>query len=171
MSHDQPERIYDVHWTKEGSLADCAKGPPLERFALYQLIGRHPVSGPESLLYIGKTRQKEGKRLNDHERLWGKLEADDIMVRVATLRDFATWSEWHENQASKPFVDPAEHDGIVTRIEALLIYAHQPAYCSHSIASISRPSADSEHIRVFNTGRFGPLMPEVSTRRYVDQLT
>lgn len=168
MTEDTAEKIYDLYWVKKGTLEECERTPPGDEFVLYQLIGRHPTSGPGSLLYIGKTSQPRGKRLSQHHAAWGKLEADEVHVRVASVRAFATWQAWHSQRRGAATSTLDRDEPVVNRIEALLIYAHQPAYCSHLIANLDRPYSASEHIRIFNTGHFGPLLPEVSTRRYVD---
>jgi hypothetical protein len=46
---------------------------------------------------------------------------------------------------------------LVEQVEALLIYAHQPAYNSMSKGSVTV----AKGLRILNTGRLGHLLPEI----------
>jgi hypothetical protein len=50
-------------------------------------------------------------------------------------------------------------------VEALLIYAYQPAY---NTKSKHNPSNQAKGLRIFNTGNVGYLLPEVSYRYFAD---
>jgi hypothetical protein len=50
-------------------------------------------------------------------------------------------------------------------IEKLMIYANQPAYNT----SNKNDAKDSKEIRIFNTGHFGSLMPEISSWYFLDK--
>jgi hypothetical protein len=52
-------------------------------------------------------------------------------------------------------------------VEALLIAAHQPAYNSQNKAKVEKAAG----MRVFNTGRSGSLLPEVSYRYWSGAVT
>lgn len=50
-------------------------------------------------------------------------------------------------------------DSIVSKVESLLIYSHQPAYNSMN----KKTAREATNIRVFNTGEYGALKPEISS--------
>jgi hypothetical protein len=47
-------------------------------YGLYMAIGRHPVNGPNQLLYIGKTEYSFSSRVGTHEKYWSGDEADEV---------------------------------------------------------------------------------------------
>lgn len=152
---DSKETLYDVYW--EGPFAwDKRKGQVKLYHVLYQIYGQHPVYGSNVLLYIGRT-EKGMERLNQHDS-WVWDECDEMTFRVASLGEFTSWKEWNESE----HYDPAK-PAIVEKIEAILIHAHSPAY---NAANKSSAKGKSKGIRVFNSGRFGQLLPEVSYKYY-----
>lgn len=152
------ETIYDVFW--KGPFA-WKKGHPYKEknHVLYCIEGTHSVYGRDVLLYIGKTNASNGKRLPDHE-WWVVDEPDSVKVRVASVGEFTTWEEWKKKHTHYPKADAA----VVEDIEALLIYAHQPAYNAREITQLARNSK----VRLFNSGRYGLLLPELSYLYYKD---
>jgi hypothetical protein len=146
------EKIIDVYWEglfkwgeHEENIEDC--------HVLYTIFGFHPVYGDDALLYIGKTR-KVRIRMVTHA-WWIEDEYDDVSIRVASLGEIQTWDGWDENERyGKPDSD------MLAGVEALLINAHQPAYNQTSKDSMR----SAEGLRVFNTGRIGSLLPEISYR-------
>jgi hypothetical protein len=109
------------------------------------------------LLYIGLTSRIIGQRLKEHT-WWVKELHDQVTVRLGSLDKFTTWEDWERNDDA---YDKAPTE-LVKKIEALLIYAHKPAYNTHSKKSIDI----AEGIRIFNTGNYGQLLPEVSYTYY-----
>ena len=79
---------------------------------VYIVNGDHPIHGPRSLLYIGQTKDFEGRIVKQHQR-W--------LSEEWRLELCLTEIEEHE----------ARED-----VEKLLIYAHSPAYNSKNISSI-----------------------------------
>lgn len=156
--HDHSDPIWDAHWECQPPL-DALKESTLDKhFVLYQLLGRHPT-GARSLLYIGRTVDTK-RRLKQHWS-WARKEPDVVEVRVASLGTFESWEKW--NTDKRMHYASADTD-MVKMAEKLLIFTHQPPYNSSGLQKLS----SSNHYRLFNTGRFGPLCPELSTRRWED---
>ena len=145
------EPIYDFFW--EGPFDWNKRHPYLKKYhVLYSIEGTHPVYGRDVLLYIGMTDGGIGNRLSDHEK-WVEDEYDRVRVRVASVGKFINWGKWYQYPHY-----PKEDASIVSRVEALLIFAHQPAYNTMGKGSLGK----KEGIRVFNTGMCGLLLPELS---------
>jgi len=106
----------------------------LKRGGLYMIIGDHPTHGSRTLLYIGQTKDFDG-RFWSH-RNWLK-------------------EEWQVEVYLCELVDPKIRDDA----ERLLIYAHSPAYNSRNIDSLKL----TEPIRIWNVGRYWRLFPEISS--------
>ena len=82
-----------------------------------------------------------------------------MTLRIASVGRFTNWKD---SYAMEEY--PKAPADVVRGIEALLIYAHQPAY-----STMSKTSLDSaKGIRILNTGRMGHLLPEVSSLYYQD---
>ena len=151
------EKIFEVFWDGPFSTEHIEKTPEIPNRILYAVYSTHPLYGKQSLVYIGRTEQALPSRVRQHAH-WMLLEADPIVIYTATVGPFTTW-EAAEKTVEYP---PMQNDDIAA-VEALLILAHQPAYNTSS--KISAESA--RHYRVFNSGRFGSLLPEVSGLYYV----
>ena len=146
------ERIFDVYWEgpfkwgdHEKEMKDC--------HVLYSIYGTHPVYGHEALLYIGKTENIENRMLVHAE--WIEDEYDIVNIRVASMGELTSWDGWDAH----PRYGKARADEVAD-VEALLIYAHQPAY--NKIGKDGLQAAKG--YRIFNTGKIGSLLPEVSYR-------
>jgi hypothetical protein len=152
------ETIYDVFW--EGPFEWEKRQSHLKRrHVLYSIAGSHPVYGRDVLLYIGRTDAGIGNRLSYHEE-WVRYESDLVKVRVASVGEFTDWEEWEKNHLHYPKADA----NIVGKIEALLIYGHQLAYNTRGKSSLGAKI----RIRIFNTGKSGLLLPELSYLYYAD---
>ena len=152
------EHIYDVYW--EGPFDWEHRNRYLKRsHVLYAIFGISYPYGQNALLYLGKSDGDIVQRLADHNAWWVPDEYDACTVRVATVGEFISWKAWNQDKRARyPQASPA----VVAGIEALLLYAHQPTYNTAGKASV----ALGKGIRVFNTGRCGPLLPEVSFAYY-----
>jgi len=145
------ETIYDVFW--EGPFEwDNIEEHIEPTHVLYGLQGFHHLYGHDVLLYIGRTGAGLNNRLSNHDT-WVEDEYDLMKVRIASIGEFIGWKQRNEIE-TYPKADP----DIVHRIEAMLIYAHQPAYNTMNKESVKR----ARGIRIFNTGKSGPLLPEIS---------
>jgi hypothetical protein len=151
------EVIYDVHWEGPFSLEDILTAER-ENFVLYKIYATHPVYGRNVLVYIGMTTRSDiAGRIKEH-RHWLENESDPVNVYFAAIGEFSTWQEAELKEEYDEKI-PIE---ILSKIESLLIYSHQPVYNSRSKISINC----SQGIRIFNTGKYGSLLPEVSGRYY-----
>lgn len=169
------EKIWIVHWDGPFSFEEARK---VEHpgYVLYQLSGLHHIYGPNVLLYIGCTEKTVKTRLSDHEA-WAEDEYDVINARLGSIGEFESWEQWLElydehkklNAVDKthplPFhkktPEPIE---IISKIEKLLIFASAPAYNG----SNKTQATSAKDIRVFNTGKLGSLMPEISSKYFVE---
>jgi hypothetical protein len=147
------EKIIDVYWEGPFKWGELEKNIDGLCHVLYTIYGRHPVYGHESLLYIGKTTNVGGRM--DTHAWWVEDEYDEITVRAASMGEIQTWDGWVENER---YGKPDSY--MLAGVEALLINAHQPAYNQTSKDSMR----SAEGLRVFNTGRIGSLLPEISYR-------
>ncbi len=147
------EKVYEVVWDgpyecHEENACSKDKGK-----VLYQIYGSHHLYGRDVLLYIGRTKKAPLRRILEHEE-WIQEEYDKMTVRYGSIRKYGGWRGSKNRQ--QPY--PPEHGLIVEKIEALLIYANQPAYNSRN----KEDAASAKGIRIFNSGKLGHLLPEVS---------
>lgn len=117
----------------------------LERCGFYCIYGRHPVYGPDVLLYIGETKESENGARSFHTRL-----AEHFGARF--------W--YHQNLSfalgiSQQQLLPQE----VQLVESILIAAHKPALNRHHI-DFSKEGA--EQLLVRNWDFPGALQHECS---------
>ncbi len=120
-------------------------------YGLYQIYGTHPVFGPNSLLYIGKTDSFTG-RLNAHNLNWVKYEYDDVKVYLGAIGvpncETVTWSEY---------------DRIQSIAEKLLVFMCQPPYNGYLKASFDPPKIENHSLAIYNFGKKALLPTELST--------
>ena len=156
------ETICDVRW--EGPFR-WSKRPHFRKpnHVLYALYGTHHLYGQNQLLYLGKTEELLSTRLAEHKK-WVQGEYDRMLVRIASVGEFPTVEAWWKAWDTKKRYKKAEPD-VVDRIEALLIYANQPAYNSRLK---SQANSTSAMLRIFNTGHWGLLLPEISHAYFVE---
>ncbi len=149
------EKIYEVRWCgpyTEKTL-NSLTAEENDKFVLYKIYGSHPVYGNNILLYIGMTEQNIEKRINQHGYWMDEARFGSSTMYFASAGHFQSWKDSESTQ----IYDKLDRE-YIEKIEALLIYAHQPVHNSKA-----RNSAEnSREIRLFNTGSFGILMPEIS---------
>jgi hypothetical protein len=149
------ESTYYVYWEGPFDWGHPAKA----EHVLYQIYGAHPLYGQDVLLYIGLTARDVNERLSEHE-WWVGDSSDRVSVRYGSVGKFTSWPDW--KNIKRP--NDASNEAI-RKIEALLIYANQPAFNTANKKNIEK----AEGIRVFNTGTFGRLLPEISFIYYWGQ--
>ena len=103
------------------------------------------------------TEQGPDKRLIQHDYWMDEKRYGQSRIYVASIGKFKGWEKSNEIEL---FEKPDRN--ITQKIEALLIYAHQPSQNSKNKKSCE----NSKNIRIFNTGEFGTLIPEVSALYY-----
>jgi hypothetical protein len=152
------EKIYDVYW--EGPFEWDGRDKKIrDHHVLYQIYGFHHAYGREVLLYVGSSGRSLKERLKEHEE-WLEDEYDKVTLRFGSVGEFTNWKGWDTDEDYKK-----ANGELVERIEALLIYAHQPAYNQASKSQAMR----AKGIRIFNSGRLGQLFPEVSYKYFLSE--
>lgn len=154
------EKVYEVFWDGPYDCDDenaCGKE---EGNVLYQIYGSHHLYGRDVLLYIGRTGRTAFKRILEHEE-WIQEEYDKMTLRYGSIREFSGWKGWENRKEPYPAAEGLPIDGI----EALLIYANQPAYNSRNKEGAAR----AKGIRIFNSGKLGHLLPEVSYEYFLGE--
>ena len=119
-------------------------------YGLYQIYGQHILSGPDTLLYIGKaTRQTFSYRFRQHKK-WVEKEKK-IRIYLGRVYDskkhskIDNWRTWEDD---------------VEDAEKILIYKYTPNYNSSEIGD--KPKLHHKRIKLVHSGRKHNL-------RYIDQ--
>lgn len=155
--------IIDVYWEGPFSSEAINKLKGIKGHCLYQIYGSHPVYGRDSLLYIGLSDRDEiFTRLKEHT--WIQNQADLCQIYIASCGDFTNWEAWRKDGRRRYDYNESKNITLLA-IESLLIYAHQPSYNS---ASLKSTSFAEKPFRLFNSGKRGLLLSEVSTQFYSD---
>ncbi len=149
------QHIIHIEWRGPYSLKKLAKLTNERKdYGVYQIYGGHPVYGADVLLYIGKAdKQTFGKRISQEGWDWNR-DAKEVKIYVGRLAGEHT-----------PLPDDWSKE--IDLAEKLLIYAHDPASNSKSIASI--PDEALQDIHLLNWGNHRDLMTEVSGARWTSK--
>ncbi len=131
--HDNSVLSLTVEWSGPNQLDDILNGfndggtPPLydgHDYGLYQIYGKHILTGSDTLLYIGRAiHQTFSSRFSAH-RSWLAIE-EEITIYLGRIYD---------RQRHLPENDWAVWVKDVQIAESLLIYKYAPNYNSVSIA-------------------------------------
>jgi hypothetical protein len=147
------ERIVVVHW--EGPFEwEQSQKRQKHSHVLYAFYGSHHLYGRDVLLYIGRSDDTEN-RIKQHA-WWIEWEYDTIKVRLASVFSFPGWAEFEKLKRY-----PKAKTSLVADVEALLIFAHTPAYNTMGKGDLANAG-----LRILNTGKLGHLLPEVSSLYY-----
>ena len=133
---------------------------------LYQLYGRHPIFGRDSLLYIGKTTDAFAKRIWNHMKSRGM---EDFSPKRKWIKDAVGYfNEVYYGRllGSKP-VSYEEFEQQVNDAESLLIYACSPPWHQIGIGGFNPAHKD---LRILNFGSCGLLPPEVSAAFWLEEV-
>lgn len=156
-------RAIDIEWEGPFSVPYCREEdryhPPslphdLEQGAqIYAVYGRHPVYGPNILLYIGQTQSSNTgrsvrQRLREHldGRFWFQKE---LFIHAGVV-----------SEASVSVGDP----DLIRGVESLLIAVHLPAL---NVEYMKGPSRNARQLHIVNWGVPGSVMPECSSRYFI----
>ena len=123
---------------------------------LYQIYGRHILSGPCTLVYIGRTEDTFSRRISNHRPEWFRPDEDEneLEIRIGRIVNIdgsdnpSDWQDW---------------DRVLSRVEALQIYRHSPPYNSQNISTPPRPRLSIE-----NTGYRGQLDARFPSEQEID---
>ena len=114
-------------------------------YGIYQIYGTHNISGPNTLLYIGKaSEQTFAKRIKQHD--WTEWESTETKFFIGRLGGL-------EN------IDENEWKRQIDNAERLLIYFCTPSYNSSGIVKYD----EMPETIVFNLNKNNRLPLEVST--------
>jgi hypothetical protein len=83
-----------------------------------------------------------------------------VTFYLGAVGEFATWEEWNDDEPYK-----TADSELVKQIEALLIFAHKPAHNTKN----KQDARIAEGIRIFNSGDYGQLLPEISYTYWLGQ--
>ena len=150
------EKIYEVAWRgpyTSKNIERKIKKKHIDKYVLYKIYGSHHLYGNNILLYIGMTEQGVGVRLQQHNYWMDEERFGLSQIYVASIGEFNNWEE-----SDEIFIFEKPERELISKIESLLIYAHQPVHNSKNRNTAEK----SKNIRIFNTCAFGSLMPEVS---------
>ena len=116
-------------------------------YGLYQVYGTHNISGPDTLLYIGRTTEQPfASRLSQHQNDWLESEYSNVQVYIGRLGGL-------ENVDDDTWVQQ------IKNAEGLLIYHCAPPYNSSGLNGYG----DIHYTIVINLEKKNRLPLEVST--------
>ncbi len=122
-----------IFWEGPFNIEEIIKDKIDERYdvksndiGLYQVYGSHPLYGDGVLVYIGRTKNKNGfkSRLKDRWVIENGSDSDNVKIYLGTI-----FSD------SEKF-DKEDKKGMIEKSEILLINAMKPAYNSSNIQSV-----------------------------------
>ncbi|MGA2468769.1 MAG: hypothetical protein ABSH06_31075 [Thermodesulfobacteriota bacterium] len=119
-----------------------------EDYGVYQIYGKHILSGPNTLLYIGETtNQTFSGRFKQHEEWLDREENVRIYVgRVYDPKKHSkkdNWASWIQD---------------IETAEKILIYKYSPNYNTKNI--YEKPLLPQKNIRLIHTGHKSRLHPK-----------
>ena len=133
---------------------------------LYQLYGRHPVFGRDSLLYIGKTTDAIANRIREHMRRSGMEGFPPERKWIRDAVGFFSEVYYGRLIGLEP-VSRGELEQQINNAESLLIYACSPPWNKRGIGGFNPAHQD---LHVLNFGSCGSLPPEVSARFWLEKV-
>jgi hypothetical protein len=142
--------VIHIVWERPLTPDKAANKNTDDNYGVYQIYGTHAVTGPNTLLYVGRANgTRLGDRIAAAESAWGRWEPKQIEVylgRIAGLEPTTdeTWSE------------------LIDRAAAILIFKVGLPYNSAGIASLP-PRFQDKPTLVVNHGRRNRLPERLST--------
>lgn len=143
--------LNDEVYNDTGYLQNLFNKSEFPHYGLYQIYGTHPVSGPNSLLYIGQTNYFSG-RIYTHNEEWIKYEYDDVKVYIGII------GSEKDQKISK-----AEYMNMLNMAEKFLVYMCQPPYNSTSKAVFKHNAEEGTSLAIYNFGKKALMPTELST--------
>ena len=144
------EDSFSVKYDKEKELYNLGDCDLLDKNGFYQIYGRHPVYGPDVLLYIGETKDNSNgrcfkDRLNEHIKGAGEISNRGRF--------------WFHTNLSIHLALSSLKDEKIKIVESMLIAANKPALNQHHIDT---PKSNCKNILVHNWGFLGSLQTVIS---------
>jgi len=146
MASSIQHSLVKVYWEGPLDISAAFKKKGRRDRGLYQVYGDHPVFGPHSLLYVGRTDQQSfGMAFVQHYERWMKHDSG-VTIHLGTFRDHGA-------------------SVLVKEVEALTILWHSPPYNSKGIWVYGGPP-----VRVQNHDSRGRLLAEYSSHWRPDRI-
>lgn len=122
---------------------------------LYQIYGMHPLYGNDVLVYIGRTKNKNGfkSRLKDRWVVNNGSDTENVQIYLGTI--FSDGIK-HSNK---------EINKIIDKSEVLLINAMKPAYNSSNIQS-ANDNFIKENFILHNEGDYRNIYPVLDSKYF-----
>jgi hypothetical protein len=135
-----------IHVAWEGPLTlDEARGlHDNADYGLYQVYGNHTITGPHTLLYVGKANDTTfGARLTNAAHEWLPWETDSLRIHVGRVAI--------PEDGPNPTDD--EWSRMIGTAEALTIFFCTPAYNSHYITNLHHADSGIVIVNHLRRGR------------------
>jgi hypothetical protein len=122
---------------------------------LYQIYGHHPLYGNDVLLYIGRTKNKNGfkSRLKNRLEIEGGNDAENIRIYLGCIF------------SDEVKINIQEEMKKIEKAEVLLINSLKPALNSANVKGVGNQYSKDKFI-VFNEGNYRDLYPIVSSEYF-----
>lgn len=123
---------------------------------LYQVYGTHPLYGSNVLVYIGRTKNKNGfkSRLKDRWVIDNGSDTENVQIYLGTI-----FSDINQNYSDKDL------DNLIDKSEVLLINAMKPAYNSSNVQSANEDFIKDNFI-LHNEGNYRSLYPVLDSKYF-----
>ena len=163
----EPARIH-LLWQGPHTFEDVLSMDGVADFGIYQVYGPHPVSGTDSLLYIGQANaQTFGARFTNPDRQLWSPEDEPWGDNTALLRFFVGRVHPTQCQRDRGAIDDELWGTYIDTAEKLLICAHAPHWNQQGVSGIPYEQTDVyDNCHVLNWGTRVSLLPEVSGVRH-----
>ena len=163
----EPTRIH-LLWKGPHTFQDVLQMDCDTDFGIYQVYGAHPVSGTDSLLYIGKANDQNfsARFTNPDRQEWGPDDAS-WGDNTALLRFFTARVHPTQRQRDRGAIDDELWGTYIDTAEKLMISAHAPHWNAQSVSGIKPEHTHVyDNCHVLNWGTRASLLPEVSGVRH-----
>lgn len=123
---------------------------------LYQIYGSHPLYGSNVLVYIGRTKNKNGfkSRLKNRWVVDNGSDTENVQIYLGTI--FSDITQDYSNE---------EINNIIDKSEVLLINAMKPAYNSSNIQSANEDFIEENFI-LHNEGNYRNIYPVLDSKYF-----
>lgn len=154
--------IIKICWEGPFNINEITKGEIDKKYdvksndiGLYQIYGSHPLYGDSVLVYIGRTKNKNGfkSRLKDRWVIENGNDAENVQIYLGTI-----FSD------HKKYSDEIVND-MIEKAEVLLINALKPAFNSSNIQSAKNELLEQKFI-VHNEGNYRKLHPVLDSQYF-----
>ena len=157
--------VKDIHIIWQGPLSietvrrrdspDQQKHPD---YGIYQIYGSHAITGPHTLLYVGKADKTTfSNRLDKHENEWTRWEPEPVQIYLGRVArrdsDQPTDNQWSL---------------MIDQAEAIIIYFSAPSYNCARVRDLRYKNDDLVLVNHKQRGRLPYCMSTITERLYPD---